>query len=422
MEELSVYTKSIIISLVIIASYFFNYVSKKTNIPSVLMLIGVGVGGNELMKSLGHSLGDSLFDMLELLGVVGLIMIVLEAALDLKLEKEKKPLLIRSFFVALLSLVVTSIAVAFLFNYFIIEDFLTSLLYAIPLAILSSAIIIPSVGNLMGYKKEFLIFDGTFSDILGIMFFYFLIGGAEMESTGEVILSVTGSILITIILSLIVSYALVLLLQRLQSQVKLFFFISILILLYATGKMFHLSSLLIIMVFGLVLNNTELFFKGKLKNWIDSNRLKHLTEDFHVVTMESAFVVRSFFFVVFGMTLDFSGITNLEALGLSGAIIVISYLVRYIFLKIFEGKNILPQLWIAPKGLITVLLFFSIPKEFISENFNSAILLIVILASNFIMSLGLMIKKEGTGEEVDELNFDDWDELDKEIEALSSKA
>ncbi|MEM1135120.1 MAG: sodium:proton exchanger, partial [Bacteroidota bacterium] len=146
--------------------------------------------------------------------------------------------------------------------------------------------------------------------------------------------------------------------------------------------------------------------------------LKEITEDFEVVIMETAFVVRTFFFVIFGMTLDFSGITDLNAMYIAVAVLGITYVIRFMLLKLFVGKSILPQLWIAPRGLITVLLFFSIPAQFENQNFNPTILLIVILASSFIMSGGLIAKKEDF-EEVDELSFESWEELDKEIKSLT---
>ncbi|TRX60539.1 sodium:proton exchanger [Fulvivirga sp. M361] len=421
MDIFNVYTEAIAISSIIIISYFFSYVAKKTNIPSVLLLIGLGIGVQRLLKSAEIDLGIYIMEALELFGVVGLIMIVLEAALDLELKKEKKPLLVRSFLVALLSLLVTAFAIAYLFHTFLIPDFYVALLYAIPLSILSSAIIIPSVAGLIDSKKEFMIYESTFSDILGIMFFYFMIGGADATGTSEIVIDVSSSILLTIVLSLVISYTLVLLLPRLQSKVKLFFLISVLVLLYATGKLFHLSSLLIIMVFGLVLNNYQVFFKGKMKKLVRADSLKQITEDFHVVTMETAFVVRTFFFVIFGMTLDFSGIMHPPSLYLATGVLVATYVIRYLFLKLFAGQSILPQLWIAPRGLITVLLFFSIPVQFQNPEFNPAILLIVILTSSFIMSGGLMAKKEDI-EERDELSFDDWDELDEEIRSLTSPA
>lgn len=415
---LNAYSETIAISIIIIASYFFNQFSKKTNIPSVLLLIGLGVGVQELLNFYDINLERGIMEALELLGVVGLIMIVLEAALDLKLTKEKKPLLIKSFLVALLSLIATSIGIAYLLKYFFFDDFYTALIYAVPLSILSSAIIIPSVGNLSGSKKEFMIYESTFSDILGIMFFYFLLGSAETTTTAGVVWEVSSSILITIALSIIISYSLVLLLQKLTTKVKLFFLIAVLVLLYSTGKMFHLSSLLIIMVFGLVLSNHAIFFRGKLKKLIDETALKHILEDFHVVTMESAFVVRTFFFVIFGMTLDFSGLTDVLALVTSLTILVLTYVLRYILLKSIVVKNISPQIWIAPRGLITVLLFFSIPDEWKNDAFSDAILLIVIIATSVLMTLGLVFKKQDF-EDKNELEFTDWDKLDKEIEALS---
>lgn len=419
MDIFNAYSQAIVISSIIMVSYFFNFLSKKSKIPSVLMLIGLGVVLQELLKKAEINMDVFVMEALELLGIVGLIMIVLEAALDLELKKEKKSLLIRSFLVALLSLIATSFAIGYIINTFIIDDFFTALLYAIPLSILSSAIIIPSVASLADSKREFMIYESTFSDILGIMFFYFMLGSSDATNTMQVVTDVSSSILLTIVLSLVISYTLVLLLQRLESKVKLFFLISVLILLYSIGKMFHLSSLLIIMVFGLVLNNYHLFFIGKLKRFIREHALKEITEDFHIVTMETAFVVRTFFFVIFGMTLDFSGITDLPSIYIASGILVATYAIRFIFLKMFGGKSILPELWIAPRGLITVLLFFNIPLEFENANFSAAILLMVILASSFIMSGGLIAKKDNI-EEVDELSFDDWEQLDQEIESLNT--
>ena len=420
MEALNAYTEAIAISLVVIISYIFSAISKKTGIPSVLLLILLGFGAQQFLLKIEVDLSELIMEALELLGIIGLIMIVLEAALDLKLEKGKRPILVKSLIVALLSLVLTTLAIAQTLHYFVIDDFYKAMMYAVPLSILSSAIIIPSVAGLVPIKKEFMIYESTFSDILGIMFFYFLIGSADSETTGEVVGEVSGSILITVALSLIISYGMVLLLQNLQSKVKLFFLISVLVLLYAVGKMFHLSSLLIIMVFGLVLNNSELFFKGRLKSLLKKESLTRILEDFHIVTMESAFVVRTFFFVIFGMTLDFSGLSDLTAIYISLAILAITFSIRYAMLKGIVRKNIFPIVWIAPRGLITILLFFSIPATFQDESFNSSILLIVILATSFIMSGALIGNKEDL-EEKDELNFEDWEELDKEIAELTKE-
>ena len=93
MEVINPYIAIIGISLIIILSYFFNIISQKTNVPSVLMLIVLGILMKQGMNFIGISAGKQLFSLLELLGIVGLIMIVLEAALDLHLTKEKWPII-----------------------------------------------------------------------------------------------------------------------------------------------------------------------------------------------------------------------------------------------------------------------------------------------------------------------------------------
>ncbi len=384
------------VSLVIIISYFFNLVSRKTNIPSVLLLIGLGIGIKEILiaAQIGHDI--NFMPMLEILGIVGLIMIVLEAALDLELTKEKRPLIIRSFLVALFGLVLSSLVIAVIISLVITQDFsytyfFNSLIYAIPLSIMSSAIIIPSVGGLDLHKKEFMIYESTFSDILGIMFFYFLVGNENAPSAGHVVWDVLSNIAITIVVSVILSYLLVWVFQHIRTQVKLFLIIAVLLLLYSIGKMMHFSSLIIILVFGLILNNPRMFFKGFLRNFIHDKKINRVQHDFHLITVETAFVVRTFFFVIFGITISLASLVNLK-IGLISAVIVASlYAIRFLALRIIVGKDIITELFIAPRGLITILLFFAIPKEFTVPGFDSGILLYTILISSVIMTISLIM-------------------------------
>jgi hypothetical protein len=44
----------------------------------------------------------------------------------------------------------------------------------------------------------------------------------------------------------------------------------------------------------------------------------------------------------------------------------------------------------APRGLITILLFFSIPEKLVQPDFNRGILLLVILASSIMMAISLI--------------------------------
>jgi hypothetical protein len=394
-------------------------IAKYTKIPSVLLLIVLGVGIQFLLKELNISLGDNVFSLLQLLGIVGLIMIVLEAALDLRLTKDKSALILKAFFIALLALLGSSIAIAWLLHYFISLSYYTAFIYAIPLSIMSSAIIIPSVNQLSGKKKEFMIYESTFSDILGIMVFYFAIGNSASTAPIDLVKEVAINVGLTIGLSIISSYLLVLLFQRITENARLFLLISALILLYSIGKVFHLSSLIVILVFGLTLSNYKIFFSGKLKRFIDEGILIRINKEFHLVTLESAFVVRTFFFVVFGLTLDLQSLLDINTAIISLSITAALYAIRFICLKPFF-KSILPELFIAPRGLITVLLFFGIPPIFIQDSFSSGILLYTILITGVIMTVG-MIWKGNEPEDVERLEFTDLKQLDEELNQLNPK-
>ena len=425
---MSAYVIIIAAALIIILSFIFNIISNKTNIPSVLMLIVLGVFIQLVVWSPETASKSSQLMMgLEILGNVGLIFIVLEAALDLKLKKDKIGLISKSFIIALFALLFSSFAIASVFMFLWSDgngtnnvNWITSLLYAVPLSIMSSAIIIPSVSKLTKNKKEFMIYESTFSDILGIMFFYFLKNNRYVESAEQVFKDVSINIVATVLIALVISYLLVILFQKLQMQAKYFLMFSVLVLLYAIGKIFHLSSLIIILFFGLVLNNSNVFFIGPLKGLSVGEKLKSSLHELHVITLETAFVLRTFFFVVFGVTISIASLFDYRYGLLSILIVAILFLIRWLMLRIFSGKDISPQLWIAPRGLITVLLFFSIPNGWVDVDgemlneytplydctipfFDQGILLYTILLTSIIMTISLITTR---GEKVKDVLLD----------------
>ena len=179
MEIFSSYNLIIAASVIVILSFWFNGIAKKTNIPSVLMLIALGVILQYVIKYFVKVPLD-FFPLLEVLGIVGLIMIVLEAALELELKREKLWPILKSMAIALIGLLGSAWVAALILHQFIPDMTMHSAwLYATPLSILSSAIIIPSVGGLQEHKKEFHIYESTFSDIMGIIMFYFLVGAVR---------------------------------------------------------------------------------------------------------------------------------------------------------------------------------------------------------------------------------------------------
>ncbi|MGB5555963.1 MAG: cation:proton antiporter, partial [Flavobacteriaceae bacterium] len=403
MEILSSFDLIIAAAIIVILSFWFNGISKKTNIPSVLMLIVLGVILQYILKYFIPDIPD-FSGSLEILGTVGLIMIVLEAALELELKREKLVPILKATAIALIGLVASAWVAALIIYQFIPEMTMQSAwLYATPLSILSSAIIIPSVGGLAETKKEFHIYESTFSDIMGIMMFYFLAGGLDPEADGGVA-GFAGNIVLTIVVAIAASYALILIFQRIKSQAKQFLLIAVLLLLYAVGKKMHLSSLIIILIFGLVIKNIKLFFPGKMEVFLENEKIHQIYHELHIITLETAFVVRTFFFVIFGLTIALASLFSFRVALISVLIIASIYAIRWVLLRVFMGKDIFPQLFIAPRGLITVLLFYAIPAEAQIESFDTGVLLFVIIATSLIMTWAMIKDKKKIGTFLDEID------------------
>ena len=97
----------IAVCALVVLSYLFSIISKYVRVPSVLLLLFAGIGFRAIADA--YELNISFSEQLvESLGVVGLIMIVLEAGLDLKLGREKIKTIRDSFLSALVILLISA--------------------------------------------------------------------------------------------------------------------------------------------------------------------------------------------------------------------------------------------------------------------------------------------------------------------------
>ena len=398
-------------SMVVIVSYFFNHVSRKFKVPSVILLILMGFIIAQVLNAMSGTFSqDSMESALPILGSVGLIMIVLEAALDLKIEQKNKKLMLSALYSSILVLAVTAFLSAVVFVLFLGMPFYQSLLYAVPMSIMSSAIIIPSVGGLLHQKKEFMIYESTLSDIIGVMFFLSILGVNGANGAGQVTGSIVRDLLVTAVATILMGYGMIFIFQKLHKSIGLFFLLSILVAVFAAGKMLHVSSLLIIFFFGLLINNTNVFFFGKLKGMIKQEVFEDMYEQFKIVVEESAFLIRTFFFVLFGMSIKVGELANLQVWIISVLLLIILYGIRFLGLKLTTKNNTSPELYIAPRGLITILLISAIPEELESTQFKEGVTLLIILVSCIVMMISLMKYKNPEEEhDLDHLP-DDGDE------------
>jgi NhaP-type Na+/H+ or K+/H+ antiporter len=94
--------------------------------------------------------------------------------------------------------------------------------------------------------------------------------------------------------------------------------------------------------------------------------------------------------VIFGFTIVLASLLDLKVWLVSILILGILYGVRWTWFRFVIRRDIYPLVWMAPRGLITILLFYSIPESLLVEEFNMGILLLVILASSILMAISLI--------------------------------
>lgn len=383
----------IIICCLLLIAYLFDLSAGLTKIPSVILLLLLGWGVRQITDYFSVSIPD-LSSILPPLGTIGLILIVLDGSLELNLNKSKLPMIKKSFWGAFLSMIIVAFITAFFIQYIGGGSFKNNLVNVIPLCVISSAIAIPSVAHLSANNKEFIIYESSLSDIFGVLFFNFIALNNEIngQSFFHFGLQLIGMILISLAATVLLSFFL----KRIHHHIKFIPIILQLIIIYLLAKMFHLPALLFVLIFGLFLGNiNKLIHLSWIQKFVE-NDFEQEVKKFKELNVEATFVVRALFFILFGFLMETSEILNTQTLPWAVGIVAIIFIVRSIQLKISKLPTT-PLLFLAPRGLITILLFLSIEPVQQIPFINRSLVIQVIIIMALTMMTGLM----ATSQEID---------------------
>lgn len=384
---MTTYTILIVLSALVIFSYLFDLVASKTKLPSVLLLLVLGIGLRILVDKLQiHTY--SFLDILPTLGTVGLILIVFEGSLELKYAREKNKVIKGAFLSALFILIATVLVITFIIYQITGQTLYLCFVNAIPFSVISSAIAIPSVSSINKKSKEFVIYESSFSDILGIILFNFAVANQHITvgSFGQLALNTV----LILLLSVVACVTLLYLMGRLRHHIKFFLIISILIMVYAIGQSFHLSALVLILSFGLFLNNADAIKHTWFRSIFIYKNLSNDLTQLHQLSAETAFIIRTFFFVIFGFTMNIYELDNFNIIA-NGLIMLGSiYVIRFGYLYFFKREHVLPEGFVTPRGLISILLYYNLPQHMKLVEIGTPFLFMVVLGSSLVMSIGLM--------------------------------
>jgi len=372
----------------------FDVSSPKTKIPSVILLLIVGWAVRQAADFFGISI-PNLSPILPIIGTVGLILIVFEGALDLELNRSKKKLIISSISMSLIPMLVLSIGIGLAFDAIFGVEFRRGLLNAVPFAVISSAIAISSAKNLLPKDREFVIYESTFSDIFAVVLFNFIIRNEVIDGNSFVVFG--WQLILILVITVIATLGLSLLMSKIRHRVKFVPIILLIILIYTIAKEYHLPALIFIFILGLFIGNLDKFKRFRFVDKLQPEIMVKEVVKLNDITTEITFSIRSLFFILFGYLINTHELLNAKTFIIATGILVGIIVLRIIGLKIAR-QNLNPLLYIAPRGLITILLFITIPDtERISMVNNSLVIQVIVLMALFMM-VGLMISKRQTRE------------------------
>jgi hypothetical protein len=355
------------------------------------LLIVFGLVINYLVGYFKIKIPD-LYGILPFMGTLGLILIVLEGSLDLSITRKKKSLVVKSISTAIILFILFEVIFASILIVFLDVSLKYALVNTIPLGIISSAVAIPSASSLGDSDREFVVYESSFSDIIGILAFDFVL--RNTYSIGRGLLGFASEIIITVIGSVIVSAGLALILHKIKHHVKDVLITTVIVLVYTLAKLVHMPSLLVVLVFGLIVNNYHLLKNKYTLRFIDFQSFSHGLSSFKHITGELTFIVRSFFFIIFGFYSSIDNLLNLDNLILAFAFTMIIFILRWLYFRVVLKERRSPLIFFAPRGLITILLFLSIPFDMILPFMNQGLVTQIIFISILLMTLGSVLTRK----------------------------
>jgi len=371
-------TALLALSALLVLAYLLDVFGRRSKLPAVVLLIATGMVARLVLDRFDIQLRFVEL-LLPVVGTIGLILIVLEGAMDLELRRERAKLIAKSSAAALMGFSITLGAFAVLLHLVLGFDWGIAALASMPFAVISSAVAIPSAAGLADSTREFVVYESALSDIIGVLVFYAWLaaGGAIMEFAGDLFGGGALSLVAAVGAALMIFF----LINRIEGHVRFVPLLAGLMLLYAAGKYLHLSPLVLVLVCGLLLNNPHLL------EWNDRLRSMHTVgydktlKEFKGLVAELTFATKSVFFIMLGYWTDIHHMIDWRAWAIAASMVGFVFASRAGILRVLRIPDAERLVWVAPRGLITVLLFLTAAENDALAGFPFGAVMLVVLAT-----------------------------------------
>lgn len=417
---MNLYAFFALLGALLVLAFVANRLVRFTHVPDVIILMATGV----VIGPVLHWVNPDMFrGVTHGFGSLALILILFEGGLDLKL-KEVLRHFGSGFFLSLLSYALTTAVIAAACRASLHFAWIDSLLIGAVMGCLSSSVLLPVLQQ-MQLRREMavtLLVEASLGDAFAVLAVTTLL---EVASGGiakpRAILWAMGSSLLLAIAAGVLAGVLWSYLLPVLSEERFWHVLTFaaVLLVYSGVHVVHGNELISVLFFGVTLSNfpavrrrlrfeedegsdwfSETPIKGRARRAEDQSNAQMVT--FHG---ELAFLLRTFFFVLLGLLVDWKGLREnillavlcLVAILLSRAAVVQTGRLAWPTFTRLEREL---MIWLVPRGLITAVLGIEVfEARGQAFEFLPALAVAVILLTNVVLLVGTVRARKLPAEE-----------------------
>jgi potassium/hydrogen antiporter len=327
----------IFIGLLVFLAYFFAWLFGFLRIPDVLMLISIGILIGPILNLVHPTfLGEAGNIIIMLI----LVMILFEGATKLKIQSLKNAIL-GTLSLSLISFLLTMAGIGLLLWKLTGLPLISSFLIGSIVGGNAAAVVVPLIEKIKikDESKTTLFLESGLTDVLSIVFTLAFVASFEIGELyiDSVVFSIVNNLLMAIIIGGIFALIWSLFLNKIHDiKNSSFATLAFVFIVYGITESFGFSGLISIIIFGIVLGNVPLMISSLKK------RHKFFYTVFHPQPLsgketsffcEIVFLIKIFFFVFIGTSLNFANFSVL-ALGLLLTIFIFAIRIPAVLLSL----------------------------------------------------------------------------------------
>ena len=402
MEHISTFVFSV--GLIIFAAHLFTALFERTRVPDVLPLIFIGILVGPLLGLLDP---EGFGYVGPLLSAIALTLMLFEGGSHLTLETLRTSLK-DSVILAITTFLLTVLITAGAAYYLMGNELIPALFIGAVLGSISPAVVVPIVRmlSLSDRTKSTLVVESAITDVLSIIIALGIL--KTFQAGHKTIMEFIGTNLIaTMAMSFLVGFCGAVIWSTILEKIRkfpntIFTSLAFLFLLYGFSEILGYSGPISVLIFGIVLANSKKIPLDIVKKF-GTDHLTEFTSIEKTLFSEVIFLVKTFFFIFLGMSIQFG---NLEVLLMGIILTGLIYigrliLCRLIILKKTPISEVAMISFIIPKGLAAAVLaevpmHMGLPDEVLPIFIEiRAVIYMVILFSILLTSLLIYCQETG---------------------------